>query len=89
MPKSSHRNEISRFATAERTPMQEHVYSIYLLKSSGSHLREYDLIRLSVANTTNNNARGCTTIHTANRWINIMHILHKSSGVVRLTLVYH
>ena len=63
--------------------------SIYLFKSSGSHLREYDLIRLSVANTTNKNERGCTTIHTTNRWINTMHISHKSSGVVSLSLVFH
>ena len=62
---------------------------IYPFKSSGSHLREYDLIRLSVANTTNKNARGCTTIHTTNRWINTMHISHKSSGVVCLSLVFY
>ena len=73
----------------QRTPMQEHAYRIYLLKSSGSHLREYDLIQLSVANTANKNARGCTTIHTTNCWINTMHISHKSSGVVRLSLVYY
>ena len=70
----------------QRTPMREHVYGTYLFKSEGSHLVVYDLIRLRVANTTNKNARNCTMIHTTNCRINIMHILRKSRGVVRLLL---
>ena len=70
----------------QRTPMREHVYGTYLFKSKGSHLAVYDLIRLRVANTTNTNTRDCTMIHTTNHRINIMHILRKSRGVVRLSL---